>query len=255
MSRRSTPSHPTSSWCSAATRRRTRPTATRTSPTRSRCSRRASRPRRRSSACASARSCSRRRSAPTCAGARARRSAGSSVEPTEAGAASPVRHFAGVPTVQWHGDTFDLPEGVERLATSRPVREPGVRQGRLAARGAVPPRGRRRDPRGLAARVGRRAARVRAEPRTAARGARVVRAARAGGIRCPARRVPRGARGAPRVGTAVEQRRRSVSRPSIRARVAPTRPARGGAAGRRRTRAAGERMPRPRRPGTPRRGG
>ena len=40
------------------------------------------------------------------------------VEPTEAGAASPVRHFAGVPTVQWHGDTFDLPEGVERLATS-----------------------------------------------------------------------------------------------------------------------------------------
>ena len=40
------------------------------------------------------------------------------VEPTETGAASPVRHFAGVPTVQWHGDTFDLPEGVERLATS-----------------------------------------------------------------------------------------------------------------------------------------
>ena len=40
------------------------------------------------------------------------------VEPTEAGAASPVRHFAGVPTVQWHGDTFDLPEGVERLASS-----------------------------------------------------------------------------------------------------------------------------------------
>ena len=40
------------------------------------------------------------------------------VEPTAAGATSPVRHFAGVPTVQWHGDTFDLPEGVERLATS-----------------------------------------------------------------------------------------------------------------------------------------
>ncbi len=40
------------------------------------------------------------------------------VEPTTAGAASPVRHFAGVPTVQWHGDTFELPEGVERLATS-----------------------------------------------------------------------------------------------------------------------------------------
>lgn len=40
------------------------------------------------------------------------------VEPTEAGADSPVRHFAGVPTVQWHGDSFELPEGVERLAGS-----------------------------------------------------------------------------------------------------------------------------------------
>jgi GMP synthase (glutamine-hydrolysing) len=40
------------------------------------------------------------------------------VEPTEAGIDSPVRHFAGVPAVQWHGDTFDLPEGVERLAGS-----------------------------------------------------------------------------------------------------------------------------------------
>ena len=40
------------------------------------------------------------------------------VEPTEAGIDSPVRHFAGVPAVQWHGDTFELPEGVERLAGS-----------------------------------------------------------------------------------------------------------------------------------------
>lgn len=40
------------------------------------------------------------------------------VEPTEAGAASPVRHFTGVPTVQWHGDTFALPAGVELLASS-----------------------------------------------------------------------------------------------------------------------------------------
>ena len=40
------------------------------------------------------------------------------VEPTEAGADSPVRHFAGVPAVQWHGDSFELPEGTERLATS-----------------------------------------------------------------------------------------------------------------------------------------
>ena len=41
-----------------------------------------------------------------------------SVEPTEAGAASPVRHIAGVPVMQWHSDTFDLPEGTTRLAGS-----------------------------------------------------------------------------------------------------------------------------------------
>ncbi|MBG6056688.1 GMP synthase (glutamine-hydrolyzing) [Cryobacterium sp. MP_M5] len=41
-----------------------------------------------------------------------------SVEPTEAGADSPVRHIAGVPVFQWHSDTFDLPEGVTRLAGS-----------------------------------------------------------------------------------------------------------------------------------------
>ncbi|TFB56680.1 glutamine amidotransferase [Cryobacterium tagatosivorans] len=40
------------------------------------------------------------------------------VEPTEAGAASPLRHIAGVPVMQWHSDTFDLPEGVTRLAGS-----------------------------------------------------------------------------------------------------------------------------------------
>ncbi|MFF2389029.1 gamma-glutamyl-gamma-aminobutyrate hydrolase family protein [Agromyces sp. NPDC058104] len=42
------------------------------------------------------------------------------VEPTEAGAASPVRHFAGVPAVQWHGDSFELPDdaGLTRLASS-----------------------------------------------------------------------------------------------------------------------------------------
>ncbi|GLI26886.1 GMP synthase [Agromyces rhizosphaerae] len=40
------------------------------------------------------------------------------VRPTAAGAHSPVRHVAGVPVVQWHGDTFDLPEGVTRLAGS-----------------------------------------------------------------------------------------------------------------------------------------
>lgn len=40
------------------------------------------------------------------------------VEPTEAGATSPVRHIAGVPVMQWHSDTFDLPEGATRLAGS-----------------------------------------------------------------------------------------------------------------------------------------
>ena len=40
------------------------------------------------------------------------------VEPTAAGAASPVRHIAGVPMFQWHSDTFDLPAGVTRLAGS-----------------------------------------------------------------------------------------------------------------------------------------
>ncbi|MET0726623.1 MAG: gamma-glutamyl-gamma-aminobutyrate hydrolase family protein [Leifsonia sp.] len=41
-----------------------------------------------------------------------------SVEPTAEGEDSPVRHMKGVPVVQWHGDTFDLPAGVTRLATS-----------------------------------------------------------------------------------------------------------------------------------------
>jgi len=41
-----------------------------------------------------------------------------SVEPTDAGAQSPVRHIAGVPVLQWHSDTFDLPAGTTRLAGS-----------------------------------------------------------------------------------------------------------------------------------------
>ncbi|MGI9824355.1 glutamine amidotransferase-related protein [Agromyces sp. Marseille-Q5079] len=42
------------------------------------------------------------------------------VQPTEAGSASPVRHFDGVPAVQWHGDSFELPDdaGLVRLAGS-----------------------------------------------------------------------------------------------------------------------------------------
>ena len=40
------------------------------------------------------------------------------VEPTEAGATSPIRHFDGVPVVEWHGDTFELPEQATLLASS-----------------------------------------------------------------------------------------------------------------------------------------
>ncbi|TFC90872.1 glutamine amidotransferase [Cryobacterium sp. TMT4-31] len=40
------------------------------------------------------------------------------VEPTEAGQASPLRHVSGIPMMQWHSDTFDLPAGTIRLAGS-----------------------------------------------------------------------------------------------------------------------------------------
>jgi GMP synthase (glutamine-hydrolysing) len=37
---------------------------------------------------------------------------------TPAGQASPLRHLEGVPVLHWHGDTFDLPEGCELLAST-----------------------------------------------------------------------------------------------------------------------------------------
>ena len=40
------------------------------------------------------------------------------ITPTAAGLASPVRHVVGAPMAQWHGDTFDLPEGAVLLASS-----------------------------------------------------------------------------------------------------------------------------------------
>lgn len=41
---------------------------------------------------------------------------------------SPLRHVAGVPVLHWHGDTFDLPEGTELLATTARYRQ-GFRRG------------------------------------------------------------------------------------------------------------------------------
>jgi len=40
------------------------------------------------------------------------------VTPTPAGRDSPVRFFAEIPVMEWHGDTFTLPEGATRLAGS-----------------------------------------------------------------------------------------------------------------------------------------
>jgi len=37
---------------------------------------------------------------------------------TEAGLASPLAPYAGEQVLHWHGDTFDLPEGTERLAST-----------------------------------------------------------------------------------------------------------------------------------------
>jgi len=40
------------------------------------------------------------------------------IQLSEAGARSPLRHLADVPLLHWHGDTFDLPPGAERLAAT-----------------------------------------------------------------------------------------------------------------------------------------
>ncbi len=47
-----------------------------------------------------------------------------------AGADSPLRHVAEVPVLHWHGDTFDLPEGVELLASTAAYPHQAFRRGR-----------------------------------------------------------------------------------------------------------------------------
>ena len=41
---------------------------------------------------------------------------------TEEGSTSPLRHLESTPVLHWHGDTFDLPEGAVRLASTRVCR-------------------------------------------------------------------------------------------------------------------------------------
>ncbi len=51
---------------------------------------------------------------------------------TEAGRDSPLRHFAGVPVMQWHGDSFRLPAGATRLASSAEYSNEAFRLGDYA---------------------------------------------------------------------------------------------------------------------------
>lgn len=43
--------------------------------------------------------------------------------------ASPLRHLDGVPLLHWHGDTFDLPDGVELLGSSQAYAHQAFRRG------------------------------------------------------------------------------------------------------------------------------
>ena len=49
---------------------------------------------------------------------------------SDAGADSPLRHLAGVPVLHWHGDTFDMPAGVEHLAATHAYPNQAFRRGR-----------------------------------------------------------------------------------------------------------------------------
>jgi GMP synthase (glutamine-hydrolysing) len=48
---------------------------------------------------------------------------------TEAGTRSPLRHLDGVPMLHWHGDTFDLPDDAELLASTSAYPHQAFRHG------------------------------------------------------------------------------------------------------------------------------
>ncbi len=54
------------------------------------------------------------------------------VNVTEAGLDSPLRHVVGVPVMQWHGDSFRLPAGATRLASSAEYSNEAFRLGDYA---------------------------------------------------------------------------------------------------------------------------
>lgn len=49
---------------------------------------------------------------------------------TDSGEDSPLRHLAGTPVLHWHGDTFDLPRGTERLASTPLTPNQAFRRGK-----------------------------------------------------------------------------------------------------------------------------
>ena len=54
------------------------------------------------------------------------------VQLTDAGRDSPLRHFEGLPLMQWHGDSFRLPAGATRLASSAEYSNEAYRLGDFA---------------------------------------------------------------------------------------------------------------------------
>ena len=100
-----------------------------------------------SSASASACSCSPRRSAPAVYPARAGRGRPAAGR-ADRGGPRATRSSPAIEepllTLQWHGDTFDLPDGAVRLASS-PMAQNQAFRGARGLRDPVPPRGDRRD--------------------------------------------------------------------------------------------------------------